>query len=73
MQKASIKGWYMDPAPPPDIINGEKEYKAEEVWEHWKQDRETQFLVYWKRYGNKHDQWIAETGSPYAQKAIQDY
>jgi len=24
-------------------------------------------------YGNKHDQWIAETGLPHAKEVIQDY
>ena len=30
-------------------------------------------LVHWKSYGDKHDQWIAETGLPHAREAIEDY
>ena len=30
-----------------------------------------QFLVYWKEYDNKHDQWISEIGLPYAKKVIE--
>ena len=32
-----------------------------------------QFLVHWKGYGNKHDQWIAETGFPHTRETIKDY
>jgi len=46
----------VDSAPLPDIINKEEEYKVEEIRKHWKKKRETQYLVHWKGYGNKHDQ-----------------
>jgi len=36
----------METAPPPEIINKKEEYKVEEVWNHRKQERGTQFLVY---------------------------
>ncbi len=52
----------MDPAPPPDIINEEEEYEVEEIKNYRKQEYNMQFLVYWKRYSNKHDQWISEQG-----------
>jgi len=32
-----------------------------------------QYLVYWKGYGNKHDQWIAESVLPYAKETIEYY
>ena len=60
-------------APPPTIINEEEEYEVEEVRKHKKHGRETQYLVYWKGYGDEHDQWIAETGFPLAKEAIEDY
>ena len=44
---------------PLDIINEEEEYKVEEVQNHRKQEYRTQFLIYWKEYGNKYDQQIA--------------
>ena len=52
----------MKPVPQLDIINEEEEYKVEEVWNHRKHECGIQFLVHWKRYENKHDQWIAGTG-----------
>jgi len=52
----------MEPVPQLDIINEEEEYKVEEVWNHRKHECGIQFLVHWKRYENKHDQWIAGTG-----------
>ncbi len=63
----------MEPVLPPDIVNKKKEYEVEEIRKHRKQERETQFLVYWKGYGDKHDQQIAETGLSYAKEAIKDY
>ena len=62
-----------DPAPPPVIINEEEEYEVEEVRKHRTRGRGTQYLVYWKGYGDKHDQWIAESGLPHARQAIEDY
>ena len=50
------QGQHVDSAPLPDIINKEEEYKVEEIRKHQKKKRETQYLVHWKGYGNKHDQ-----------------
>ena len=63
----------MDPVLPLDIIIKEEEYKVEEVWNYRKQERDTQFLLYWKGYGNEHDWWIAESRLPHAKEAIEDY
>ena len=68
-----FKEQYMEPAPLPTIINEEEEYKIEEVWKHRKQDKGTQYLVYWKGYRDEHDQWITESGLPYAKETIKDY
>jgi len=43
-------------APPLDIVNEEEEYEVEEIRKYRKQEWETQFLVHWKEYGDKHDQ-----------------
>ena len=59
--------------PLPMIINEEEEYKVEKVWKHRKHGRGMQYLVYWKGYGDEHNQWIAETGLPHAKEAIEDY
>jgi len=57
----------------PEIINEKEEYKVEEVWNHKKQGYSMQFLVYWKGYGNEHDQWISEIDLPHAREVIEDY
>ena len=68
-----FKEQHIEPAPLPTIINEEEEYKVEEVWKHRKQNRGMQYLLYWKGYGNEHDQWIMETGLLYAKGMIEDY
>jgi len=68
-----FQGQHKDPAPPPVIINEEEEYKVEEVQKHRTRGWGMQYLVYWKDYGDEHDQWIAESGLPHARQAIEDY
>jgi len=63
----------MNPALPPDIINKEEEYKVGEIRNHRKQGCGTQFLVHWKEYSNKYNQWISETRLPHAREVIEDY
>ena len=55
---------------PLEIIN---EDEVEEVKNHRKQRYNTQSLVHWKGYGNKHDQWIAKTELLHTKKVIEDY
>jgi len=55
------------------IINKKEEYEIEEVRKHRKHGREIQYLVHWKDYRDKHDQWIVEMGLPHAKKVIEDY
>ena len=68
-----FKRQHKDPAPLPTIINKEEEYEIKEVRKHRKQGREMQYLIHWKGYGDKHDQWIAEAGLPHAKQVIKDY
>jgi len=68
-----FKGQHEKLAPPPTIINEEEEYKVEEVRKHRKRRRETQYLVYWKGYGDEHNQWIVEMRLPHAKEVIEDY
>ena len=56
-----------------EIINEEEEYEIEEIRNYRKQECGTQFLVHWKGYRNKYDQWIAGTRLLYAKKVIEDY
>jgi len=71
--KLKFQGQHKDPAPPPIIINEKEEYEIEEVRKHQKRGKGVQYLVYWKGYGDEHDQWIAETGFLYAKQVIEDY
>ena len=72
-KESQFKGQHMELASPPDIINEKEEYEVEEIRKHRKQEQRTQFLVYWKGYGDKYDQWIAEIGLPHAKEVIEDY
>ena len=63
----------MDSVPSPNIINEEKKYKAKEVQNYRKQGCDMQFLVHWKEYRNKYNQWISETGLSHAREVIEDY
>ena len=55
-KEPQYQGQHVDPAPLLDIINEEDEYEVEEIRKHQKKGRETQYLIHWKGYGNKHDQ-----------------
>ena len=54
--KSKFKRQHEELAPPPTIINEEEEYKVKEVRKHRNWDRGTQYLMYWKGYGDEHDQ-----------------
>ena len=54
--KPKFKGQQEELAPPPTIINEEEEYEVKEVRKHRKQNKETQYLMYWKGYRDEHDQ-----------------
>ena len=72
-REPQFKEQHMEMAPPPDIINEEEEYEVEEVQNYRKQRYGMQFLVHWKGYGNKYDQWIVEMGLLHATEVIEDY
>jgi len=67
-----FKKQHKKPAPLPTIIN-EEENEVEEVRKHRNHGRRTRYLVHWKGYGDKHDQWIVETGLSHAKEVIKDY
>ena len=72
-RKVEFASQHKDPAPLPGIINEEEEYEVEEIREHRKKERGTQFLVHQKEYGNEHDQWMTGENLEHAKEAIQDY
>ena len=46
--------------PPPDLIDGEEEYKVEEILQSRKfgRGRKVQYLVKWKGYPESDNQWV---------------
>ena len=50
-----FKGQYKELAPLPTIVNKKEEYEVKEIRKHRKQGRETQYLMYWKGYRDKHN------------------
>ena len=68
-----FKEQHRELAPPSTIINEEVEYEVEEIRKHRKHGKGMQYLVYWKGYGDEYNQWITETGLPYAREVIEDY
>ena len=73
MWSRSFKDNTRDTAPLPIIINEEEEYEVEEVQKHRIRGWGTQYLMYWKGYGDEHNQWITESGLPHTKQAIEDY
>ena len=55
-KEPQYKSQHMEPAPLPEIINEKEKYEVEEIRKHQKKGQETQYLVYWKGYGNEHNQ-----------------
>ena len=71
--KPKFKGQHKELVLPPTIVNEKEEYEVEEIRKYRKWEREMQYLVHWKGYGNKHDQWMAELGLTHAKEVIKDY
>ena len=71
--KPKFKGQHKELASPPTIVNEEEEYEVEEIKKYRKQERGLQYLIHWKGYRNKHNQWIVELGLPHAKEMIEDY
>jgi hypothetical protein len=46
--------------PPPDLIDGEEEYKVKSILRSWKygRGRKIQYLVKWKGYPNSDNEWV---------------
>ena len=72
-REPQFKGQHIELTLLPNIVNKGKEYEIKEIRKYRKQGQGTQFLVYWKGYRDKHDQWIVETVLPHAKEMIKDY
>ena len=54
--------------PPPDVIEGEEEYKVEKILDSkrtgW--NKKLHYLIWWKGYSNAHDTWEPESNVEHA-------
>ena len=61
------------PAPPPNLIEGEEEYKIEKILYHCGALTACMFLIQWKGYSVKEDFWVPEQDLKHAKSALSDY
>ena len=62
------------PKPPPDLIDGEEEYKVERILDsqHYGRYQKVQYLVKWKGYPESNNQWV-NWDNMFADEALQEY
>ena len=61
------------PVPPPDLINGEEEYKVEKIIRHRRPPSSRSFLIRWKGYSAEEDSWVPERDLKNAKSALTSY
>ena len=61
------------PVPPPDLIDGEEEYKIKKIIRHSGPPSSHSFLIRWKGYSAKEDSWIPEQNLKHAKSALTAY
>jgi hypothetical protein len=59
------------PEPPPELIEGEDEYKVDSITDHMKRGKGQQYLVKWKGYSDK--TWEPEANLKNASEVLKDY
>ncbi|ESK81262.1 hypothetical protein Moror_8483 [Moniliophthora roreri MCA 2997] len=62
--------------PPPDIVEGQEEFKVEAIIGHRpkrKNKRPTEYLVSWKGYNSSHNQWLKPSGLKHSMELYLDY
>jgi len=67
-----IPGCHPKPPPPPELVNGEEEYKVEEILDSKMFRGRLHFLIKWKGYGREHDAWEYAT-EVHAPKRVADF
>ena len=60
--------------PPPDIIEGQKEYKVEEILDQraYSRGKKKQYLIKWKGYSAAHNSWEDASGA-HAPELVKEY
>ena len=61
------------PSPPPDLINGEEEYKVEKILHHCGTPTKCSFLIRWKGYVAEEDSWVCERNLNHTKSALTTY
>ena len=63
------------PEPPPDIIEGEEEYKVERILDSKRigRNKKLHYLIQWKGYSEAHDTWELESNVEHAQESIRQF
>ena len=61
------------PQPPPDLINGEEEYKVERILKHRGHPKHHQYLIRWKGYAADEDSWQNKADLGNASELLQEY
>ena len=59
--------------PPPDLIEGEKEYAVEAIVAHKKKGRGYHFLIRWKGYPPSENSWEPEGNLTHAMELLDEY
>jgi hypothetical protein len=60
--------------PPPDLIEGQEEYKIEAIISHrLHKNRETTYLIKWKGYNSSENSWISESELTNAEEELNAY
>jgi hypothetical protein len=60
--------------PPPDLVDGEEEYKVESILKsrHYGRGCKVQYLVKWKGYSDSNNEWV-DWDNMHADKALQEF
>ena len=59
--------------PPPEIIEGEKEYEIEQIIRHNRKNKPRKYLVRWKGYTATDDTWLEEEDFENAKEILKEY
>ena len=60
--------------PPPDLVEGNKEYKVEAILSHClHKNHETTYLIKWKGYYPSENSWIPESSLTNAEEELDTY
>ena len=59
--------------PPPELIEGEKEYEVEKIRDSRRKGRGIQFLIKWKGYTSEEDSWEPRKNLGNAKKLLEEF